>query len=81
MLEAAGKFFSEAKYQHCTVHFYQLMSKMLKAIHTQENKKSSEEKAKTVVEELRAMKLKETVKKIEDDVEETLTYCDFLFEY
>ena len=32
---------------------------MLKAIHTQESKKASREKAKAVVAELRAMKLKE----------------------
>ena len=30
-----------------------------------------------VVAELRAMKLKEAAKKVEDGIEETLTYCDF----
>ena len=35
------------------------------------------EKAKAVVAELRAMKLKEAAKKVEDGIEETLTYCDF----
>ena len=34
-------------------------------------------KAKAVVSELRAMKLKEAAKKVEDGIEETLTYCDF----
>ena len=34
-------------------------------------------KAKAVVEELRSMKLKASTKKVEDDIEETLTYCDF----
>ena len=48
---------------------------MLKAIHAQESKKASREKAKAVVAELRAMKLKE------DGIEETLTYCDFPSEH
>ena len=30
-----------------------------------------------MVSELRAMKLKEAAKKVEDGIEETLTYCDF----
>ena len=54
---------------------------MLKAIHAQESKKASRAKAKTVVAELRAMKLKEAAKKVEDGIEETLTYCDFPYEH
>ena len=50
---------------------------MLKAIHAQESKKTSREKAKAVVAELRAMKLKEVAKKVEDGIEETLIYCVF----
>ena len=34
-----------------------------------------------VVAELRAMKLKEAAKKVEDGIEETLTYCDFPSEH
>ena len=34
-------------------------------------------KAKAVVEQLRSMKLKEAARKVEDGIEETLTYCDF----
>ena len=41
------------------------------------NKKAAREKAKAVVTELHAMKLKEAAKKIEDGVEDTLTYADF----
>ena len=89
MLGAVGEVFSEAKCQRCTVHFYRnvfsvtprfkvkLVTKMLKAIHAQESKKAAREKAKVVVEELRSMKLKEAAKKVEDGIEETLTYCDF----
>ena len=50
---------------------------MLKAIHAQENIKAAREKAKAVVEELRAIKLKETAKKAEDGIKETLTFYDF----
>ena len=50
---------------------------MLKAIHAQESKRAAREKAKAVVEELYSMKLKEAAKKVEDGIEETLTYCDF----
>ena len=53
---------------------------MLKAIHAQESKKAAREKARAVVEELHAMKLKEAVKKV-DGIEETLTYCDFPSEH
>ena len=93
MLEAVGEVFPEAKYQRCTVHFYRnvfsvtprskvkLVAKMLKAIHAQENKKAAREKANSVVEELRTMKLSEAAKKVEAGVEETLTYCDFPSEH
>ena len=71
MLEAVGEVFPEAKYQRCVVHFYRnifsvvpkskvkMVAKMLKAIHAQESKKAAREKAKAVVAELQAMKLKE----------------------
>ena len=93
MLEAVGEVFPDAKYQRCTVHFYRnifsvvpkskvkIVAKMLKAIHAQESKKASRDKAKAVVAELRAMKLKEAAKKVEDGIEETLTYCDFPSEH
>ena len=58
-----------------------IVAKMLKAIHAQESKKASREKAKAVVAELKAMKLKEAAKKVEDGIEETLTYCDFPSEH
>ena len=93
MLEVVGEVFPDAKYQRCTVHFcrnvfsvvpkskVKIVAKMLKAIHAQESKKASREKAKAVVAELRAMKLKEAAKKVEDGIEETLTYCDFPSEH
>ena len=45
------------------------------------NKKAAREKAKSVVEELRSMKLKEAAKKVENGIGETLTYCDFPSEH
>ena len=93
MLEAVFEVFPDAKYQRCIVHFYRnvfsvtprskvkLVAKMLSAIHAQESKKAAREKAKAVVRELRAMKLSEAAKKVEDSIEETLTYADFPFEH
>ena len=93
MLEAVGEVFPEAKYQRCVVHFYRNIfsvvpkskvkhvAKMLKAIHAQESKKASREKAAAVVTELKFMKLSEAAKKVEAGIEETLTYCDFPSEH
>jgi transposase-like protein len=93
MLEAAAEVFPQAKYQRCTVHFYRnvfsvtprskmkLVARMLKAIHAQESKAAAREKAVQVAEALRAMKLKEAAKKVEDGIEETLTYMEFPSEH
>ena len=54
---------------------------MLKAIHAQESKSAAREKVKAVMEQLRSMKLKEAAKKVEDGIEETLTFCDFPSEH
>ena len=93
MLEAVGKVFLDTKYHRCTAHFHRnvfsivpkskakIVAKMLKALHVQESKKASREKAKAVVSELRAMKLKEAARKVGDGIEETLTYCDFPSEH
>lgn len=84
-----GQVFPDAKYQRCTVHFYRnvlssvpnqkigSVSKMLKAIHAQEDKAAAREKAKQVVEKLRAMKLGKAAKTVEAGFEETLTFMSF----
>lgn len=89
LLEAVREVFPEARFQHCTVHFYRnvfsvtprskvkLVAAMLKAIYAQEDKTSALEKAKAVVEKLREMKLKEAADKVEKCVLETLTYMHF----
>ena len=93
MLEAAGEVFPEAKYQRCVVHFYRniisatprskvkQVVKMVKAIHAQESKQACREKAEKIAKELREMKLNSAAKKIEDGIEETLTYYDFPSEH
>lgn len=93
MLEAAAEVFPQAKYQRCTVHFYRnifsvtprskmkLVSKMLKAIHAQESKTAAREKARQVAADLRAMKLPEAARKVEDSIVETLTYMEFPYEH
>ena len=91
MLEAVGEVFPDAKYQRCTAYFYRnvfsavprsrmkLVAKMLKAIHAQESKAAARVKAKQVVAALQEMKLKEAAAKVENGIEETLTYADFPF--
>ena len=50
---------------------------MLKAIHAQENKEAARQKAKAVAQNLRDMRLQAAAKKIEEGIDETLTYMDF----
>lgn len=89
LLEAVNETFPEAKFQRCSVHFYRNVfsvtprskmkevAAMLKAIHAQEDKEAAREKATAVVNKLRDLKLKEAAKKVEDSIQETLTYMDF----
>ena len=89
MLETIGEVFPEAKYQRCIVHFYRnvftavprgkvrTVAMMLKAIHAQENKKAAREKAEQAARSLRQMKLSAAAKKVEDSIEETLTFMNF----
>ena len=53
---------------------------MLKAIHAQESKKSAQEKA-AVAQQLREMKLSAAAQKVEESIEETLTYMDYPTEH
>ena len=50
---------------------------MLKAIHAQENKEAARQKAALVAEKLLKMKLRSAAKKVEDGIEETLTFMEF----
>lgn len=89
MLETIPEVFPDAKYQRCTVHFYRNIfsatprkcmkevAMMLKAIHAQECKEAAREKAKQVAAKLGEMKLSSAAKKLEDGIDETLSYMDF----
>ena len=50
---------------------------MLKAIHAQEGKEAAREKARQVAGKRKEMKLVSASKKVQDGIEETLTYMDF----
>lgn len=89
MLETIAEVLSDAKYQRCTMHLYRnifsatlrkcmkKVSMMLKAIHAQESKESACEKAAQVVAKFGEMKLSSVAKKLEDGIDETLTYMEF----
>ena len=89
LCHAVEEVYPEARYQRCTVHFYRNVASvvprnklravmsMLKATHAQESKESARRKAKDVVEKLRSMRLNEAAKKVEEGIEETLTYMEF----
>ena len=93
MVEAIAQVFPKAKYQRCIVHFYRNVftvvpnhkvkdvAKMLKAIHASEDKDAAREKARSVAEKLRQMKLSSAAKKVEESIVETLTYMDFPVEH
>ena len=57
------------------------VAKMLKAIHAQENKAAAKEKTKSVIFKLREMKLNKAADKLENGLEETLTYMKFPSEH
>lgn len=93
MLESIPEVFPDAAYQRCTVHFYRnifsvtprkkmrVVSLMLKAIHAQESKAAAREKARQVADKLREMKLSAAARKVEEGIEETLTYMNFPTEH
>lgn len=81
--------FPEARYLRCTVHFYRnifsvtpqnkmkTVAMMLKAVHVQESKEAARLKAQQAVQKLKEMKLSSAAKKLEDEIDETLTHMDF----
>ena len=93
MVESIGEVFPDAKYQRCVVHFYRNVftvvprhkvkevAKMLKAIHAQEDKSAALEKASAVVQKLQTMKLSKAAQKVNESIDETLTYMNFPTEH
>lgn len=89
MVKTIPEVFPNARYQRCTVHFYRNIfsvtprnkmkaaAMMLKAIHAQESKEAAHEKAHQVAEKLKEIKFGSAAKKLQDGIEETLTYMGF----
>lgn len=88
-----GDFYPEAKWQRCIVHFYRnvfsvvprgrfkQVAMMLKAIHASEDREAANEKAESVIKKLKKQKLAQAAKKLEDSINETLTYYNFPSEH
>ena len=89
LIESATEHFPESHWQRCTVHFYRNVfsvvprgkmrdvSDMLKAIHAQEDLEAALEKAKAVSDKLKTLRLTAAAKKVDESIEETLTYYHF----
>jgi putative transposase len=89
LVESVTELYPEAKWQRCTVHFYRNVfsvvpkakmrevSMMLKAIHASEDRTAAQEKAESVIQKLKGMKLSKAAQKIQEGVQETLSYYDF----
>jgi putative transposase len=89
LTESLAEFYPKSKWQRCTVHFYRnvfsvvpsgkvkQVSVMLKAIHAQEDREAARAKADQVIEKLKKMKLSAAAKKVEDSIDESLSYYDF----
>jgi transposase-like protein len=89
LVESLAQYYPDSQWQRCTVHFYRNVftnvphakgaevAAMLKAIHAQEDRQASLEKAALVAKKLKAMKLSAAAKTVEEGVAETLTYTAF----
>ena len=89
LVELLADFYPDAKWQRCVVHFYRNVftavpkgkvkdvAAMLKAIHAQEDRQAAEEKVVAVTKKLKAMKLSNAAKIVEQGASETLSYYDF----
>jgi len=89
LVESLAETLPEARWQRCVVHFYRNLftvvpkgkvrdvAAMLKAIHAQEDRQEALAKARSVVKKLTQMKLKKAAEKLEEGIEETLSYYSF----
>ena len=89
LVASAGEYFPAAQWQRCTVHFYRnvfsvvpnkhrrLVSDMLKAIHACEDREAAQIRAQAVIEKLRGMRLREAASRVEEGIDETLTFYGF----
>ena len=88
LVENLADFYPEAKWQRCVVHFYRNVwtgvptgkvkevAAMLKAVHAQEDRQAAKEKARQIVDKLRAMKLAKAAELVENGIDETLSYYE-----
>jgi transposase-like protein len=93
LVENLAEFYPEASWQRCVVHFDRNVwtavptgkvkeaAAMLKAIHAQEDAKAAKEKARQVVEKLRAMRLAKAAEIVEAGIDETLSYFNMPSEH
>jgi putative transposase len=89
LIESIAEYLPEARWQRCMVHFYRNVfshvpatkvrdvSHMLKAIHAQESREAADQKARAIIENLRASKMSTAANLVEQAVHETLTYYAF----
>ncbi len=89
LMESAGEYYPEAKWQRCIVHFYRNVftvvprgkvndvARMLKAIHASEDKAAAQEKAEAVVKKLKGRKLHQAAEVVQNGIADTLAYYDF----
>ena len=89
ILDAIGDFFPESRWQRCVVHFYRnvlnavptgkskVVSTMLKAIHTQEDKEAARQQAEQVTAKLKALRLDKAASIVNAGAEETFSFYEF----
>ena len=89
LAESIGDFYPDAHWQRCTVHFYRNVfshvpspkvrdvATMLKAVHASEDRAAAGEKARQVIEKLRAQRLAKAADLVETSIHETLSYYAF----
>ena len=89
LIESAAEYLPEARWQRCMIHFYRNVfshvpaakvrdvAHMLRAIHAQESREAAEQKARMIIEELKARKMSKAAELVEQAVNETLTYYAF----
>ena len=89
LVESVADYLPDARWQRCMVHFYRNVfshvpstkmrevSHMLKAIHAQESRQAAQDKADSVVADLRRQRLSRAADLVEESIGETLTYYAF----
>ena len=89
LVKSAAEFLPDALWPRCVVHFYlsvfslvpsdkvRDVTKMLKAIHVQEDRVAAAEKVKAMIADLRAMRLVKAAELLEESGQETLTDYGF----